>query len=113
MMLFQVVDSHVEMRIDLGSDDRILSLPHVNVSDGLWHTVQMKRFGNQAMLSLDGGSDSKHYIESDPEDGHRLMYLDVEHVYGGADVNYPPYWNDPEVTDVLANSKQYFPVIIY
>lgn len=43
------------MRIDLGSDDRVLALPHVNVSDGLWHTARMRRWGNQAVLQLDGG----------------------------------------------------------
>ena len=43
------------MRIDLGSDDRTLALPFVNVSDGLWHTARMQRWGNQAILQLDGG----------------------------------------------------------
>ena len=43
------------MRIDLGSDDRVLALPYVNVSDGLWHTARMRRWGNQAVLQLDGG----------------------------------------------------------
>ena len=43
------------MRIDLGSDDRVIELPYVNVSDGLWHTARMRRWGNQAVLQLDGG----------------------------------------------------------
>ena len=59
----QIVDSHLQMRIDLGSDDRSLSLPHVNVSDGLWHTVHMRRWGNQAVLQLDGGDGRcVHYV---------------------------------------------------
>ena len=52
---FQVVQSRLRMRIDLGSDDRMLALPDVNVSDGLWHTARMRRWGNQAVLQLDGG----------------------------------------------------------
>lgn len=54
-LCFQVVDSTLQLRIDLGSDDRILALPHVNVSDGLWHTARMRRWGNQAALQLDNG----------------------------------------------------------
>lgn len=53
-VFLQVVDSNLELRVDLGSDDRVLTLP-VNVSDGLWHSAYMQRWGNQISLQLDGG----------------------------------------------------------
>ena len=47
----------------------------------------------------------RYYTESDPEDGHRLISLSVNHVFGGAEVAFPAYWTEPEVMNSLEHSK--------
>ena len=57
------------------------------------------------MLTPQYFSDCRYYVESDPEDGHRLLVLDVMQVFGGAEVAFPRYWTEPEVMNSLEDSK--------
>ena len=47
----------------------------------------------------------RYYAESDPQDGHRLISLAADQVFGGAEVAFPAYWNGPEVMNSLEESK--------
>jgi len=68
------VDSRLQFRYDLGSDNRIVSLPGVNVSDGMRHVARVSRYGNQAILRLDSG-EGRFYGESWPTNEHRALRL--------------------------------------
>ena len=101
---FQIVDRHIEFTSDLGSGDRTLSLPFVDISDGLWHTVFVERHGSQVILKMDGG-EGRYYNESLPNDDFPLLLLDGEYVFGGAAVNYPRFHPDPQVNRVFESSE--------
>ena len=107
----QLVDSHVEFVYDLGSGDKVVSLPHVNVSDGEWHAVFVRRYGNQAILQVDGG-EGRFYAESVPDADFRLINLGGKRLFGGADVTYRPFHTEPDVNNVLIDSK-YLTSIVY
>ena len=47
----------------------------------------------------------RYYAESDPQDGHRLISLAADQVFGGAEVAFPAYWDGPEVMNSLEESK--------
>ena len=77
----------------------------VNASDGLWHVVTISRYGNQVILKMDQG-EGKYYNESLPNEEHRLMYMhDTRQTYGGAEVYYRKYVQEPIVSEVLVSSK--------
>ena len=100
----QIVDGHLEFIHDLGSGDKVISLPHLNVSDGLWHTVYIRRYGNQAILKVDGG-EGRYYNESEPQDDFRLISLSGKDIFAGAEVEYRPFHSEPDVAEVFENSK--------
>lgn len=81
----------------------MLSLPYVNVSDGLWHVVRVSRHGNQVVLRLDSG-EGKYYTESMPQDAHRLIYIGDS--FAAADLYYPNRWHtEPQVNKDLIQSE--------
>ena len=55
----------------------------------------------------------RYYAESDPEDGHRLISLQADQVFGGAEVAFPPYWTGPEVMNSLEQSKSQAFSLVY
>jgi len=79
----QIVSSRVQFRYDLGSGDHIIRLPHVDVSDGMRHFVQVTRYGNGAVLRLDSG-EGRFYAERWPTEEHRSLKLDF--ASGGGEV---------------------------
>jgi len=68
------VNSRLQFRYDLGSDDHIISLPNVDVSDGMRHVARVSRYGNQAVLQLDSG-EGRFYAERWPTNEHRALRL--------------------------------------
>ena len=88
---------------DLGSGDIDLSLPNLNVSDGLWHVAYIRRHGNQVTLQVDGG-EGRYFNETVPTDDYRLLLLNGM-LFGGAGVVYRPYHKDPVVTNAMQKSK--------
>lgn len=81
-----------------------MALPNVNVSDGLWHSVSVSRFGNQMILKLDNGI-GDNYAEAWPRNAFRLLALDGSAVFGAAQVSYNPWSGEAYVQRALAQSK--------
>ncbi|XP_054289195.1 neural-cadherin-like [Macrosteles quadrilineatus] len=76
----------IQARMNLNSmkpKEIIISLSHVNVSDGRWHVVKMVRHGSSISLRLDGG-EGRNINESFVFTGHQLITVDKqEGVYAG------------------------------
>jgi len=68
------VNSRLQFRYDLGNDDHTISLPDVDVSDGMRHVVRVSRYGNHAVLRLDSG-EGRFYTERWPTNEHRALRL--------------------------------------
>lgn len=92
-LVLEIKDKHLRFRYKLSSlkasEERILTLPNVVVSDGQWHTVLVKRYGSLATISLDGGS-GKRYNEI-MEFGDRapqLIQIDKQNFYAGGEVQF-------------------------
>ena len=88
---------------DLGDDDRVVSLPYVNVSDGIWHVAYVQRYGNQVILQLDGG-EGKFYAESYPDNRFRLIAIAQDDVFGAALVTFNEYSGAATVFNALEDS---------
>jgi len=97
----QIVNSRLQFRYDLGSDDRILTLPGVNVSDGMRHFVRVSRYGNGAVLRLDAG-EGRFYAERWPSDEHRALRLEV--ASGGGEVTHN-FWTNQFHTRAIVDSQ--------
>lgn len=104
LLTLKVRNTILEFVYDLGADEETLRLPYLNVSDGIWHAVTIRRQGNQLFLFVDGG-DGRYYSESVPADRHRLISLDDQFIFAGSDVIYMKYHPDPYPRSSLAESK--------
>lgn len=100
----EIVESRLRFLYDLGSGDRILTLPYVDVADGLWHTVNIERYGTNGVLRLDRG-EGKYYAELDFADQHRWISLSGMEVFAAADVRYNPFSHTPYINDDLLSSE--------
>jgi Laminin G domain len=100
--LFQVINSQLQVRYDLGSGDRSLVLSGVNVSDGEQHLVRVDRHGNQVVLQLDAG-EGPLYTEQWPLDEHRLFRLSA--ASGGGQV-IQNVWTKAVTVQSISNSKR-------
>lgn len=47
----------------------------------------------------------RYYAETEPEDGHRLLSVDVDRVFGGSELQFPRYWDRPEAFSSLETSE--------
>ena len=88
---------------DLGDDDRFLSLPYVNVSDGRWHAVKINRYANQVILRMDNG-EGKYYAESYPDNRFREIDIHPDGVFGAARVTFNEFSQAATVEDTLVDS---------
>jgi hypothetical protein len=70
------------------SEERELWLPFVSVSDGIWHTVQVLRYGSTASISLDGGGGRRYNEITEYAGLHQLMTVEKQNVVAGGDVQY-------------------------
>ncbi len=105
----QVSNSHLEVLYDLGSDERILALPYLNISDGMWHIVNIHRQGNHMFLFVDNGEgrlgEGRYYTESSPIIGdHQLLQLNDRNIFGGSEVIIKPYHLNPYPTQTIIQS---------
>jgi hypothetical protein len=98
----QIVDSELQFRFDLGSDDRMLRLTGINVSDGEKHVARVKRYGNQVILQLDAG-EGPLYAEYWPADEHRMLRLGL--ASAGGEVIHNVWTNAVTVNQGIAQSK--------
>lgn len=100
----KVVDTHLQVVYDLGSNNQIVPLNYVNVSDGLWHNVSVVRYDNQVILKLDHG-DGKYFNQSMPSSQHQLIYVSgYRQVFGGANAYYKTFHNTPTLSKLLVAS---------
>ncbi|XP_076325233.1 neural cadherin isoform X1 [Tachypleus tridentatus] len=90
--ILEVRDKKLHFRFNLNqhssTDERELWLPHVTVSDGQWHTVQVLRYGSTASISLDGGGGRRYNEIIDYKNLHQLMEMEKQNVIAGGDVQY-------------------------
>ena len=93
----------MEFVYDLGDDDRYVSLPYANVSDGVWHVARVRRYANQVIRQLDGG-EGKFYAESYPDDRFRFITLAPGDLFGAAIVTINQYSEEATVYDALEDS---------
>lgn len=64
-----------------------LSLPEYIVSDGLWHTVKVSRYGSTASIEVDGGGGKKSNEITDYQDLHQ-MFMTKQSIVVGGEVNF-------------------------
>ena len=88
--LLQIENKKLQLRYNLGSDlgsgSKILQLSHVNVSDGVWHTLYVERYGREVSLSMDS-REGLYYVEALTTTSTHLHYTPSQRqLYGGADV---------------------------
>ena len=101
-LCWQVVNSQLQFRYDLGSNDRIVALAGVNVSDGVMHLARVERHGNQVVLRLDSG-EGQFYAERWPVDEHRLLRLSS--ATGGGFVTHNYWTNAPIIQSQIVQSR--------
>ena len=108
LLFSQLVDGLPQFAYDLGSGLRVVQLPYANASDGQWHTLQVKRYGNQITLRMDDREG--RYIAYTPFDSqdHSLITLEGKRIVAAANVDYR-YWDllhEPNgYSEVLEDSK--------
>lgn len=61
-------------------------MPHVIVSDGQWHTVNVQRYGSTASISLDGGGGRRYSELLDYNGLHQEITIATRNVIAGGDV---------------------------
>lgn len=103
----QLVDTHPRVRADLGAGERVLTLSSVNASDGLWHEISVRRYGNQVQVYFDQ-AEGVYFDEVLPVDDFRLLFVnDVQQTYAGAELYYRKWHQeDPIISTVLISSAQ-------
>ena len=83
-----------------------MTLSNVNASDGLWHEISVRRYGNQVQVYFDH-AEGVYFDEVLPVESFRhLVVSDTRQTYAGAESYYRKWHdNDPTITSVLINSK--------
>ena len=85
----QVSGCRLRFRYNLGSGEQMVSLSHVNVSDGVWHTANVQRVGQWTELRLDGG-EGRYYNETfGVSGGHLEIRISQRNMFAGGDVRFP------------------------
>lgn len=86
---FQIKDQRLRFRYNLGSGEEMVSLHHVNVSDGQWHTAYVNRIGKMAIMKLDGGEGRFYNVSLGSNGGHLQIKVAKRLFYAGGDVKFP------------------------
>jgi len=68
--------------------EKELTLQSVHVSDGQWHDLHIKRFGSNAVMTLDGGGIKRINELIDHKDSNQLLNIDRNSIVVGGDVHY-------------------------
>lgn len=88
-LLLELRDHRIRFRYNLGSGEQYLTLSHVNVSDGEWHTVYIDRVGHWLTMRLDGG-EGRNFNETVGQDAeHRTIRISQRSMIAGGDVRFP------------------------
>lgn len=90
--ILEIRDARIVFRFNLNnlrsSTERELQLNHILVNDGIWHLVQVQRYGSTASLTLDGGGIGKYNEITEYTGLHQLFIIERYNVVAGGDVNY-------------------------
>ncbi|KAL5017569.1 hypothetical protein ScPMuIL_007158 [Solemya velum] len=69
---------------NLGGGPALLSLPHIRVNDGRWHSIRLQRYGSKFILAMDGGEGRLYTDTLGDDDAHYTIPLKKEAVFAGA-----------------------------
>lgn len=115
--ILDIKDKRLRFRYHLNQQhstkENELMLPWYEVSDGLWHTVRVTRFGSTATIEVDGGGGRKSNEINDYADLHQLLVVGKTSIIVGGDVNHmgpAAYYvdnglHDSCVTDIRIDQK--------
>ena len=97
-LLSQIKEQKIRFRYNLGSGEEMVFLAFVNVSDGQWHTVNVKRLGKSSTIKLDGG-EGRYYNRTEGSWlGHLHINVAPHSFFAGGDVKFPAH-NVPAIVD--------------
>lgn len=88
-LFFQIRNKTLRFRFNLNQHryaEQELWLPHVIVSDGQWHTVNVQRYGSTASISLDGGGGRRYSELLDYNGLYQEITIATRNVIAGGDV---------------------------
>jgi len=107
----QIVDGMIRFRYNLGGQagDSEVSLPAVNVSDGVWHSVHVERHGQWSILSLDHGEGSftNQTLPLTTSAAHVQFTIAQSGLFAGGDVRFPSATSSPLVGHDFVNGEFY------
>jgi len=107
-VILQIVDGILRFRYNLGGQagDSEVSLPAVNVSDGVWHSVHVERHGQWSVMSLDHGEGSytSHTLPLSTS-AHVQFQISQRGVFAGGDVRFPSAMSLPLVSHDYVNGE--------
>ncbi|XP_074646658.1 neural-cadherin-like [Tubulanus polymorphus] len=85
-MTLRITNSELNFIYALGSEQRTVKLPNVNVADGAWHTAKIERWGKMVFLKLDGGEG--RYYNYDLGGTSNYYQILIEEIFAGAIVKF-------------------------
>ena len=78
------------LHYDLGTwAVKFITLSHLSVCDGVWHTANVHRVNTDFILTMDGGEGPYYNRTFGIITDHRLIRLRQNQVFGGAEVILP------------------------
>jgi hypothetical protein len=90
--ILEIRDSKIRFRFNLNHmrsiTEKELTLHYVPVSDGVWHSVRVLRFGSSVSLTLDGGGVTRFVENTQYMNEHQLLIVDKSNIVVGGDVHY-------------------------
>lgn len=89
--ILEIKEGKITFRFNLHrvrSEELQVTLTHVTVCDGQWHTVQVLRYGSTASISLDGGGGVRYNEINEYNGLHQLMTVEKQNVIAAGDVHY-------------------------
>ncbi|XP_066938449.1 neural-cadherin-like isoform X1 [Macrobrachium rosenbergii] len=73
--ILEISENRLQFRFNLNAlklEENLVRLSMVNVSDGLWHSVVVKRYGTIVILTMDGG-EGRNYNETSSQSNNELL----------------------------------------
>jgi hypothetical protein len=86
LSIFQVKDTRLRFRYNLGDGEQNLALTYVNISDGYWHTAKVKRVGQWVTLTVDKGEGRQVNFTLGQPGGHVEIKVNRRSLFVGGDV---------------------------
>lgn len=103
-LMLRINEQRLEFYYNLGVEIQELSLSHVNVSDGQWHTVTIQRVLRTVILKMDIGEGRLFNYTTGGVRSHKVLQLS-KRATGGAKVEYRG--TQPHTTMDYGDSKSW------